>query len=253
MLTVYAAGGAALGSIAFPANVANGANQQTILIGDSGVQSAFGAIPDLTDAGLEIRRAGGAACWAGSIDCVAWGDFSGSTPSPAGAPADPGGIPDATALRRTIEPGCPTQLQASDDRDDSASDFFDAAPEPRPNSVVPFEQACPAAGGEGGTTGRGAGGGGGSGAAGGRPQTTIRSGPPRRSARRTATFRFVSSQPGSTFACSLDGSRFKACRSPYTARRLKPGGHVFRVAARQPGGPADASPAVWTFRVLPGR
>ena len=64
----------------FRAEVFNSANQQTVLIGDTRVQEAFGVAPDLVDSGLAISAAGGAVCWnAGGIpaDCVAWGNFSG--------------------------------------------------------------------------------------------------------------------------------------------------------------------------------
>lgn len=249
-VTVYDASGAAIGTFAFPANVTNSANQQTILVGDSGVQSAFGVEPDLTDPGLEIRRAGGAACWAGSIDCVSWGNFGGSTPSPSGTPADAGGIPDGMALRRTIEPRCPTLLEAGDDSDNSAADFAGAAPAPRPNSVPPSERACPTQAGGGSEAGRGGGGAGAGPNSGRPPQTSIRRGPPRVSRSHTATFRFASSQPGSSFRCRLDRGPFRSCSSPYTARHLRPGRHLFQVAARAPGGAIDRSPAVWSFRVL---
>jgi hypothetical protein len=254
-VTIYDSGGTTIGSFAFGADVANGASQQTILVGDSGVEAAFGVEPDLVAAGLEIRRAGGAACWAGSIDCVSWGSFGGATPSPSGAPADAGGIPDGMALWRTIEPGCPTLLEAGDDRNDSSLDFFDAAPAPRPNSVAASEHACAAVGGGGGGSGEAGRGGSEAGGNGGRgggnpPQTSIRRGPPRVSRLRTATFRFASSQPGATFLCSLDGRAFAACRSPHAVRHLRPGRHVFRVEARAPGGLTDRSPAAWAFRVL---
>jgi len=85
-LTVYDAKGSIAGTFSFPANVAS---QQTILIGDSGVQAAFGVAPDLSSENLVLAAAGGAACWAGSIDCVSWGAFTGSTPSASGSPADP--------------------------------------------------------------------------------------------------------------------------------------------------------------------
>lgn len=260
-LTVYSAGGGAIGTFTFGSDVANGADQQTILIGDSGVQSAFGVAPDLTDPGLAISATGGAACWAGSIDCVSWGAFSGSTPSASGSPADPLGIPDGSALRRTIEPNCPTLLEAADDSDVSATDFLDASPAPRSNSVPPSEHSCPLPGSTGGGS-QGSGGGGGShtaGEAGGgrqdgsRPQTRIRRGPSHLTRRRTATFRFASSEARSTFLCGLDRQPFKACGSPYVVRHLRPGRHVLRVEARAPGGATDRTPAVWRFRVTPRR
>lgn len=237
-LTVYDAKGSPTGTFTFPADVANAANQQTILIGDSGVQAAFGVVPDLVDAGLALAPGGGAACWAGTIDCVSWGAFAGSTASPSGAPADPLGIPDGMALRRTIAPGCPTLLQASDDSDDSATDFADATPAPRPNSVPPSETGCGPTG-EQGPGGNSA----------GRPQTRFRHVPGRVVRGPRAVFHFASSEPGSTFLCRLDRSRFKRCRSPLVLRHLHGGAHVFRVEARAPGGATDRTPATWRFRV----
>jgi len=240
-LTIYDAKGSLTGTSTFTANVANAANQQTILVGDSGVQAAFGVAPDLVDAGLSLASGGGAACWAATIDCVSWGAFTGTTASQSGSPADPLGIPDGMALRRTIAPNCPTLLQASDDSDDSAADFADAAPAPRPNSAAPSEKGCGLSGGQG--TG---------GDSSARPQTRFRRTPGRVVRGHRAVFRFVSSEPGSTFLCKLDRRRFWRCRSPLVLRSLGSGPHVFRVKARAPGGATDRTPATWRFRVVSG-
>ncbi|HEX3173541.1 MAG TPA: hypothetical protein VHQ43_04890 [Solirubrobacterales bacterium] len=250
-LSFYDGAGASSGSASFGGDVANGANQSTVLAATPAAESLFGVAADTSMPADSLDPSGGAVCWE-SLDCVAWGSFHGTVLSAVGSPADSGGIPDGLALRRSIAPGCSTLLEAADDSDSSAADFFDAAPAPRPNSVAPSEHVCAAPGKEGGETGAGGGGGGAGKGAGGRPQTTIRSGPPHRSRRRTATFRFVSSKPGATFVCKLDGGRFKRCRSPYTLRGLAVGHHVFRVTARL-GGVADPSPARWAFRVLPRR
>jgi hypothetical protein len=237
-LTIYDAKGSPAGTFTFTADVANAANQETILVGDSGVQAAFGVAPDLVDAGLSLASSGGAACWAATIDCVSWGAFVGATASPSGSPADPLGIPDGMALRRTIAPGCPTLLQASDDSDDSATDFADAAPAPRPNSAPPSEKGCGSSGGQapGGDSA-------------GLPQTRFRHTPGRVVSSHRAVFRFVSSEPESTFLCKLDRRRFRRCRSPLVLRGLDSGWHVFRVKARAPGGATDRTPATWRFRV----
>jgi hypothetical protein len=237
-LTTYDAKGSLTGTFTFTANVANAANQQTILIGESGVQAAFGVAPDLSDAGLALTSGGGAACWAATIDCVSWGAYTGTTASPSGSPVDPLGIPGGMTLQRTIAPNCPTLLQASDDSDDSATDFADAAPAPRPNSASPSEKAC----GSGGGQAQG-------GDSAGRPQTRFRHTPGRVVRGHRATFRFVSSEPGSTFLCKLDLHRFRRCRSPLVLRGLDSGRHVFRVKARAPGGATDRTPATWRFRV----
>ena len=68
-------------------------------------------------------------------------------------------------------------------------------------------------------------------------------------AKRTATFRFAASEPGSTFVCKLDTRKSGPCRSPKTYRKLKPGKHVFRVRARDRAGNVDATPAVKRFTI----
>ena len=68
-------------------------------------------------------------------------------------------------------------------------------------------------------------------------------------AKRKATFRFASGEPGSTFSCKLDKQRFRPCTSPKTYRKLEPGKHVFRVKARDRAGNLDATPAVKRFRI----
>jgi Periplasmic copper-binding protein (NosD) len=70
---------------------------------------------------------------------------------------------------------------------------------------------------------------------------------------RTAKFRFVSSEAGSTFQCKLDKKKFKPCRSPKKYKRLKPGRHVFEVRAIDAAGNKDKTPAKRKFRVLPRR
>jgi hypothetical protein len=68
-------------------------------------------------------------------------------------------------------------------------------------------------------------------------------------AKRTATFKFASGEPGSTFSCKLDKQKSKSCTSPKTYKKLKPGAHVFRVTARDRAGNADATPAVKRFKI----
>ncbi|HET6570924.1 MAG TPA: hypothetical protein VFG58_05490 [Solirubrobacterales bacterium] len=250
------AAGTQVGTASFGADAPNGANQSTLVAATPAAESQFGVAADAgMPAGL-LDPTGGAVCWE-SLDCVSWGGFHGSALSPTGSPADPLGIPDGMALRRTIAPGCPTLLEATDDRDDSAADFSDAFPAPRPNSVAPSERACssqsPAAPGNPapGHLTPGAGGGAGSGGvARRRPQTRIRQRPRRVTRDRTPTFRFTSSRRRSRFLCKLDRRRFRRCRSPFTARRLRLGRHLFRVKARAPGGATDRTPATWRFRVV---
>lgn len=85
------------------------------------------------------------------------------------------------------------------------------------------------------------------------PETTIVKGPKARSHKRTAKFKFVSSEAGSTFQCKLDKKPFKPCRSPKKYKRLKPGKHVFQVRAVDAAGNKDKTPAKRRFTVLARR
>ncbi|HEX8688972.1 MAG TPA: hypothetical protein VF729_01885 [Solirubrobacterales bacterium] len=243
-VTFHNAGGATIGTETFDKDVADGRNQMTIVMGTAAAESRFGILADETMAPGLLAPGGGAVCWA-TLDCVAWGNFSGSLPSAAGTPAaSPAGIPDGMALRRTIAPGCPTLLEAGDDRNDSALDFAPVFPSPRPNAVAPSETACEtAAGGQPGAGGQ-------RGDKSGAPQTLLRSRPRQRTRDRTPTFRFGSPDQGVAFECKLDRRPFRACRSPFTARRLPYGPHSFRVRARDATGQPDPTPALDTFRVV---
>ena len=222
-LTVYDAKGSIVGTFSFPANVSNAASQQTILIGDSGVQAAFGVVPDLSSEGFALAAGGGAACWAGSIDCVSWGAFAGSTPSASGSPADPLGVPDGMALRRTIAPGCPTLLEEADDSDESATDFLDATPQPRNDSSAIVEHPCSG------------------------PTTTVDSGPADPTDETNASFTYHSTPSGASFECKLDGAAFAACPAEGIAYPgpLASGSHVFQVRAKSGEGTGAAVSYDW--------
>ncbi len=70
-------------------------------------------------------------------------------------------------------------------------------------------------------------------------------------AKDSATFRFASDAPSSTFLCKLDRKPFKACKSPTTYRHLKPGKHRFQVEALDSTGTLDPTPAVRAFKLRP--
>jgi hypothetical protein len=242
-LRTFSATGTPIGTTTFASDVSAAANQSTILLATSAAESAFGVVPDAAMTPGQLAPAGGAACWAESIDCVSWGNFSGSLPGPAGSPAAPSGIPDGMALRRTIAPGCATLLEPTDDHDNGAADFSAVFPAPRPNSVTPTEHSCtsksegqPESSNGQGTRGA--------------PQTTLKRKPPQRTHDRTPTFRFVSDEPNVTFQCKLDGKRYRTCRSPFTTKLLSAGPHVFKVRARDDSGRLDSSPAVYPFRIV---
>lgn len=246
VVRTYDGSGTVTSTNAFPSDLANETNQSTMVLATPEAESELGFSTDAALASGGLDPAAGAVCWE-SIDCVSWGSFSGSLPSAAGSPA--GAIPDGMALRRTISPGCPTQLQSSDDSDDSAADFSPAFPAPRPNSVAPSEQSCVSAG--GGATGGSGGPSAGSGNRSGVPQTSLRRKPPKKSRDATPTFRFGADEAQVSFECRIDSRPFRRCRSPFTSKRLAPGHHTFRVRARDGSGLADPSPALFGFAVLP--
>jgi len=233
-MTVYDASGSLVHSAKFTSGVANGQNQATVLIGDTGVQSKFGVAPDLVDAELAIPAAGGAACWnAGGIpaDCVAWGNFSGSsalqtaTGTTVGSPASPGGITAGKAIRRTIQPGCSTLLEDSDDTNDSATDFAEVTPAPRDNASPIVETTCP-----------------------GPPNTVIDEKPPAVTEDTTALFTYEA-PTATSYECRLDSAAFSSCSSSgieYT--ELSAGSHSFQVRGVNLAGP-DPTPASYSWQV----
>jgi hypothetical protein len=244
VLRTYGAGGGEVKANVLPSNVPGEANQSTILIATSEAASHFGVTPDATlSPSGQLDPSGGAVCWE-SIDCVSWGNFSGSLPSPAGTPAT--AVPNEMALRRTIAPGCATLLEPTDDRDNSAIDLSAVFPAPRPNSSTPSEHPCAStAGGEtGGSNNQGGH---------GPPQTNLKRKPPHKTTDRTPTFRFGADQASSTYQCKLDGRPFKACRSPFTTKTLTLGPHTFKVRARDESGKLDPSPASYSFRLVAKR
>lgn len=60
---------------------------------------------------------------------------------------------------------------------------------------------------------------------------------------------FSTSEPGSGFACKLDGRPYAPCRSPKVYPRLPAGRHRFLVRATDPAGNVDATPATRLFRI----
>jgi thermitase len=82
------------------------------------------------------------------------------------------------------------------------------------------------------------------------PHTRITRAPARRTTSRTARFRFLSSERGSTFRCKLDRRAWRACRSPKTYRSLRRGWHTVRIRARDAAGNADATPALRRWRIV---
>jgi 6-phosphogluconolactonase (cycloisomerase 2 family) len=80
------------------------------------------------------------------------------------------------------------------------------------------------------------------------PETTIGSGPKRKTKSKSATFAFSANEGGSTFECQVDGAAFAPCNSPRTVR-VKRGRHTFSVRATDAAGNTDPSPAIRSWKV----
>ena len=70
----------------------------------------------------------------------------------------------------------------------------------------------------------------------------------------TATFRFSTNEAGSTYECSLDGGAYATCSSPHdltfqVAETAQP--HTLSVRAKDASGQVDATPASYTWTILP--
>lgn len=222
------ANGAPEATVSIPTDVANGANNATILLGDKSVTNADVA----ANIGTLVSPAGGAVCFPDGQppDCVAWGSFSapGSLPGTVGTSAAPAGIPDGQSPTRSMAGGCATLLESSDDTDDSAAYFVLAAPSPRPKSAAPTATPCtnPVA-----------------------PSTVIDKGPKEMTTKASARFRFSSSAAAASFECKLDKGAWEPCSSPQRYR-VGRGKHVFRARATA-GGLTDPSPASCRWKRKP--
>lgn len=157
-IVTYDGGGGKLTDFTIPSNVANGANQATILISSGATPGADFANVGTGATGLNIVNTGGTVCYTDSdgvtgIDCVAYVGSNALTAFPPAPPASPYGTPvslggqdlNNKSLVRSISRGCPTLLEQSDDTNNSAADFALGTPIARGNSATPTEKACPAA------------------------------------------------------------------------------------------------------------
>jgi hypothetical protein len=225
-----------------PSNVANGQNQRTILVAGMG---SIGVTPDFVAPTSNLFPGpSGSVCYegfvdlgSGSLDCVSIGATAPphGNPSLVGTPVlSPVGLAPGQSVIRSIARGCPTLLEASDDTDNSAADLALGTPSPRNNATPPMEHSC-----------------GGPGNPSGAPNTKIRKRPKNRSTDTSPTFKFKSTESGSTFKCKLDRKKFRKCRSPKTYHGVKPGKHTFKVEAIDADGNVDKTPAKDKFTVLP--
>jgi cysteine-rich repeat protein len=135
-LTVFNASGTLVSTFTFPANVGNGANQAKILIATTEAQSFFGLSADLTMSAA-LLSAGGEVCWAGTIDCVAWGAYTGSATGVGTPYLATSGLKSGKAAKRRLDiAGSASVLDAGDDTNNSANDFIEGLPAPRNNANV---------------------------------------------------------------------------------------------------------------------
>ena len=82
------------------------------------------------------------------------------------------------------------------------------------------------------------------------PETTIDFGPPAVTGSAQANIAFSSSEPGSSFECSLNGADFASCGSPAQYSGLTPADYTFRVRAVDASGNADSTPATHSWTVV---
>jgi DNA-binding beta-propeller fold protein YncE len=82
------------------------------------------------------------------------------------------------------------------------------------------------------------------------PNTSITSGPKPTTSDRTPTFRFTSTDPGSTFQCKVGSASYHRCTSPFTTGKLRLGRHTVYVRATNSAGYTDPSAARRTFKVV---
>ena len=80
------------------------------------------------------------------------------------------------------------------------------------------------------------------------PNTTFAGRPPKLSNNAKPVFRLEATGDG-TFECSLDGRAFRRCRARAAIGHVRDGRHRLEARVRDRFGNADASPAVWVWRV----
>ncbi len=130
---VYDAAGNPIAAFTFPSDVSNSSSQDKILLATPEAVAFFGLAADL-QINASILAAGGKVCW-DSIDCVAWGSYSGSSVG-VGTPfnASTGLRSGHAAIRRLDISGGLTTLNATDDTDNCANDFIEGLPAPKNNA-----------------------------------------------------------------------------------------------------------------------
>jgi hypothetical protein len=80
------------------------------------------------------------------------------------------------------------------------------------------------------------------------PDTQITAGPKQKTTKHKASFGFSSSEPGSTFECSVDDATFTLCTAPLELK-VEKGKHGFEVRATDAAGNVDPTPASQSWKV----
>ena len=84
----------------------------------------------------------------------------------------------------------------------------------------------------------------------GAPTVTVDSGPQPSGTATDATISFTVSDPTAAVTCSLDGTPYTGCSSPWTATSLAVGSHTLNISATNAGGTGSAS-YTWTIAAIP--
>jgi len=81
------------------------------------------------------------------------------------------------------------------------------------------------------------------------PDTLIVNGPVALTNLNTASFSFISNEPGTSFECKLDQGNYAACVAPAIYTNLADGAHLFQVRATDAAGNTATTPAVYPWAV----
>lgn len=140
---VFNAANALVGTFTFATDVANGADQATLLIATPEAETFFGGagtLPADLAMSAAIPRLGGKVCFhdpafGSDIDCVAWGGYAGPSTG-VGTPFNvPVGLVRGAAMRRRLDVCLSAGLlEFCDDTGNSANDFRSLTPDPRNNA-----------------------------------------------------------------------------------------------------------------------
>ncbi len=133
---IFNSAGMEVGGGRFGGNVPNGGDQSTILLATPQAVAQFGVAADAElPPGGTLDPIGGKFCF-DNIDCVSWGNFSGSAtqPSPSGAPALPGAFRTAPPCGGRSLPAAPPCSSRSTTPTTAPST---SPPCPRPRATTP--------------------------------------------------------------------------------------------------------------------